>query len=539
MSRAIKLCLVPLLITALLLSVFAGCEESGGDSFGFTITDEPRQIDPQVANDTASLTVISAVFEGLTRVEEDGTVVPGAADWMVSADGLTYTFKLKTSYWNTVTVRGQETGFEDPVVVTAYDFEFGIRRTADPATASPHASMLRGIKNAEKVLKGEKPLSALGVKATDDNILVITLEKPDDTFLEKLATPGFMPCNSEFFAYTSGRYGLEKQYILTNGAFYVSGWDHDVSVSLRKNEHYHAAAEILPASVKYRVTLDEQEDFELLKKGSLDAAFVPADKLDEAKSAGIQLIGMQDTMQYLWMNNSVPALKNADIRKAISAAIEWEALWNSLPAGYTAQSSFLAPAAIVKGVTQDMQRAYATDPALAVQSLAKGMAALGLETAPTFTVLASEEDGSADVARYILQSFSKNLSIQCALQLVDAETLAARVQAGNYELAVYAVTGKGLTAKENLEIFTSTAASGNYARFSDATYDSMYAAAADDAAAVDKLEAYLFNARPALPIGCYTRYYGLQPNGNGIIVRPFNGGAMGATVSFRQAEITE
>ncbi len=539
MSRTIKLCLVPLLITALLLGVFAGCKSRGGDSFGFAIADEPRQIDPQVAADTASLTVINAVFEGLTRINEDGNVVPGAADWTVSSDGLTYTFKIKTSCWSTVTVRGEETGFEDPVMVTAYDFEFGIRRTADPTTASPYASMLSGIENAEAVLKGEKSSTTLGVEAIDEETLVIRLTVPDDGFLQKLATPGFMPCNREFFAYTSGRYGLEKQYILTNGAFYVSGWEHDVSVSLRKNEHYHAAADILPASVKFRVTASAEEDFELLKKGSLDAAFVPEAQLEAAEAAGITLVGLEDTMQYLWMNNTVPALENADIRKALAAAIEWETLWSNLPAGYTAQSSFVAPAAITKGAVEETEHMYATDAAAALKLLAKGAAALELQAPPTFTLLAADDTESANLARYILQSFSKNLSIQCTLELVEVETLAARVQAGNYELAVYTVTGRGLTAKENLEIFTSDAPAGNYARFADTAYDTLYAETGDTAADVERLEAYLYTACPALPLGFYTRYYGVLPACTGVIVRPFNGGDSGATLLFRQAEITD
>lgn len=539
MAQAIKRCLLTLLILALLACSVTGCKQRGGDSFGFAIADEPRQIDPQVAGDAASLTVIAATFEGLTRINEDGEVEPGAADWTVSDDGLTYTFKLKTSCWSTVTVRGVETGFEDPVMVTAYDFEFGIRRTADPTTASPYAGMLSGIQNADAVRNGEKSLTALGVKAIDEETLVITLDAPDDRFLKKLATPGFMPCSREFFAYTSGRYGLETQYILTNGAFYVSGWEHDTSISLRKNEHYHAAEEILPASVKYRVTLSEQEDFQLLQKGSLDAAFVPEEQLDAAKKAGITLVGLEDTVQFLWMNNSVPALKNNDIRKALACAVEWEVLRQSLPTGYTPTGSFVAPAAIAAGASEDAKRLYATDPAAAVQSLAKGVTALGLEKAPAFTLLAAEDTGSANLARYILQSFSKNLSMQCSLELVDAETLAARVQAGNYELAVYTVTGRGLTAKENLEMFTSTAPIGNYARFADTAYDKLYTQVGDDAAAIKRLEDYLFEACPALPLGYYTRYYGILPDNTGITVRPFGGGNFGATLSFREAEILD
>ncbi len=531
---------IVMLCAVLCLCTFCGCRSRGGDSFGFTIVAEPQQIDPQAAKDTASLTVIGGVFEGLTRIDENGKVVPGAADWTVSEDGKTYTFHLKTSCWSTVSVRGEETGFEDPLQVTAHDFVFGIRRAADPATACAYTSLLNGIENAPEVLSGKKPTTALGVKAVDTQTLVITLTAPDADFLQKLTSPAFMPCNEAFFHYAAGRYGLETKYILTNGAFYVSAWDHGTSVTLRKNEHYHAAADILPAAVTYRVSKSQDEDFELLQKGNLDVAFVPESKLDAAKEAGVQLVGMQDTVQYLWINNSTETLQNADIRRALAKSIEWTTVHGSLPTGFVPATGFVSPAATASGAqyrTDADTAPFTTDVAAAKTALSAGLAALGVESMPTLTLLASSDTASADLARYIAQSFSKNLSLYCTLELVDAAELEARVQAGNYELAIYAATGIGMTAKENLEMFTTNAPRGNYARYTSAEYDAMYAKAGDDSAAVKKLEQYLINACPAVPIGFYTRYYGVQANNAGILVRPFNGGDFGATVSFRQAEI--
>lgn len=516
---------------------FAGCRgEDEGGGFGFSIAAEPKQIDPQTATDTASLTVIDAVFEGLTRVE-NGTAVPAAADWTVSKDGCTYTFTLRTSCWSTVAVRGVETGFEDPVMVTAYDFEFGIRRAADPTTNCPYRELLYGIKNAKAVLDGEMPSTALGVKAENDNTLVITLDAPDPTFLARLATPAFMPCSREFFGYTAGRYGLETKYILSNGAFYVSGWDHNMSVTLRKNEQYHAAAEILPALVKYRVTQSADEDFELLTKGYIDAAFVPADKLEDAKVAGVRPVEMQDTVEYLWINTSVTALGNADIRRALRDAIEWETFRENLPDTYVAATGFVPPAATAGGeMYKNTALPFKTDVTAARAALANGLLALELETMPTLTLLSADDTDSANLARYIAQSLTKNLGIRCELDLTDKETLAARVTAGNYQLAIFEKTGSGLTATENLEMFTSTAPSGNYARYADAAYDALYAAAKDTKTSATALETYLLDTCPALPLGFCTRYYGVREEVSGITVAPFDGGLYGAPLAFRQAK---
>lgn len=532
-----------LLALLLLVGITTGCRTDGGDSFGFSLSAEPQQIDPQVARDTASLTVIAAVFEGLTSLDENGEPVPAAATWTVSEDRLIYTFNIRESYWSTVTVRGEETGFEDPVMVTAHDFVFGFRRTADPTTGSPYADLLSGIVNASEVLAGQKPSTALGVQAIDDSTLIIRLSAPDPDFPKKLASPGFMPCSREFFAYTSGRYGLEPKYILTNGAFSVSGWEHDKSVSLVKNPHYHAAKDILPASVRYRIPTAEQTDFELLTKEYLDLATVSVDQLEDAKAAGLTLVELQDTVRFLWINNEVETLGNPDIRRALRDAIEYESLWEALPDGCIPATGFIPPAATVTGgksFREEQNRLpFSADPAAATAALSKGLEALELEKLPTVTLLAAEDDDSANFARYILQSFTKNLGVRCTLELTDPETLNARVAAGNYQLAIADVTPRGLSAYENLSMFTSGAPANNFARFSSVDFDRRYHAAGDHPASVKALEGELYETVPAVPLGFVTRYYGMLPEVTGVTVRPFFGGKYGDWLSFRRADRNE
>jgi oligopeptide transport system substrate-binding protein len=114
-----------------------------------------------MAQDDASVTVLCALFEGLTRLDNDGKAIPAAADWTVSEDGLTYTFTLKESYWTVNAIDGETNPWDEPIRVTADDFLFAIQRVADPATKSPLAAELYGIRNIEAVSKGEKPLEEL------------------------------------------------------------------------------------------------------------------------------------------------------------------------------------------------------------------------------------------------------------------------------------------------------------------------------------------------------------------------------------------
>src|SRR5690606_12863645 len=57
---------------------------------------EPPALDPTAgAAEAIDIVVYQNVFEGLTRIDQNGAVQPGlASDWTISEDGLTYTFKL-------------------------------------------------------------------------------------------------------------------------------------------------------------------------------------------------------------------------------------------------------------------------------------------------------------------------------------------------------------------------------------------------------------------------------------------------------------
>ena len=101
-----KRLLCALLAVCLLATCLCGCkkkqkDDGKGGGFRFPIAAEPAMLDPQMAQDDASVTVLCALFEGLTRLDEKGKIVPAAATWTVSEDGLTYTFTLFDNYWCT------------------------------------------------------------------------------------------------------------------------------------------------------------------------------------------------------------------------------------------------------------------------------------------------------------------------------------------------------------------------------------------------------------------------------------------------------
>ena len=137
----------------------------------------PPTIDPNLATDTTSVQCDFLMFMGLTRL--DVTTVETkpwlATEWSVSADGLTWTFKMrKDVYWVKWDPATQKATKQRPV--TAQDIVYGVKRVANPATASDYAYVDYIIKGAQAVNTGESTdLDSVGVKAVDDYTVEFTL----------------------------------------------------------------------------------------------------------------------------------------------------------------------------------------------------------------------------------------------------------------------------------------------------------------------------------------------------------------------------
>ena len=520
-----------LLLAVCLVMGLGGCgkpDDGSGGGFRFPIDSEPAALDPQMARDDAAVTVLCALFEGLTRLDNEGKVVPAAADWTVSEDDLIYTFTIKDSYWNANPVKGKEQPWDENLPVTADDFLFAFERLADPATASPLAGELAGI--AE-------------VTAPDDKTLLVTLSAPDDDFLAKMATSPFFPCHRAFFEATAGRYGLEEEYILSNGAFRLAAWNHNESLLAYKHEQYHDAAQIAPEAVRF--VIGTADPVAALGAGDLSAAPLSAAQAAQVDKS-VSTVTLNDTLRCVMFNASADPLAEGNIRRALRDSIQWDSVDAYLAdVGETAASGYVPPAAVVSaGETyrnEDNALPRVTDTSAAVKALQAGLKALYPDQSATasrirITLLAAEDTLSADLARYILQSWQKNLGITVKLELVSEQELARRVKNGNYQAALYTFTPSGLTGAENLSAFSSTA-TDNVARLMDKKVDAAIAAAkVGGRAELAALESALWAACPAIPVSFPYRYYGFAEDTEGIVARPFGGGRYQSPIDFRTAK---
>lgn len=174
--------------------------------------------------------------------------------YTVSADGKTYTFKIKQGMkW--VNSAGEAIGD-----VTAQDFVDGFRHALDAAGGLEYLAdgVIEGVH--EYLNEETEDWADVGYTATDSQTLVIKLVKKENYFVSRLVYSLFMPMNGEFFLSKGGKFGVaafaeaiesdnyrygipgDPTSILYNSAFYCSQWETTQGAEKMvylKNSHYY------------------------------------------------------------------------------------------------------------------------------------------------------------------------------------------------------------------------------------------------------------------------------------------------------------
>ena len=280
---------------------------------------EIETLDPAKSTGVPESNIQYDLLEGLTTYSVDGKLVPGMAEsWDVSDDGKTYTFHLRDAKWSN----------GDPV--TADDFVYSWRRLLDPATASDYAPIADVILNAEKFNKGEeKDPTKVGVQAVDAKTLKVTLEKSAPYFLALVRHSSFLPVPKAAVE-KYGQDWTKPGNMVGNGAFTLSAWTPQASMTLVKNPNYYDAANVKLDKIIYYPTEDISEEFKRFRNGELDLTNdVPS---DQVKYIQANMKDEYDAKPYLGTYYYVinltrePLGKQKDLREALALAIDRDTL---------------------------------------------------------------------------------------------------------------------------------------------------------------------------------------------------------------------
>jgi ABC-type oligopeptide transport system substrate-binding subunit/DNA-binding SARP family transcriptional activator len=190
---------------------------------------EPATLDPGLAYDIDSHTVIEQLFSGLVELSPEMGVVPDVArSWEMLDEGRKYIFHLR-----------DDVQWSDGVQVTAGDFGYAWKRVLDPATHSQVAGLLYDIKEARAYHEGRfSDPDLVGVRAVDERTLVVELEGPGGYFPYLLCLPTTFPVPRHVVE-AQGRAWTELGNLVTNGPFRLVAWERGESMLLERNPTYH------------------------------------------------------------------------------------------------------------------------------------------------------------------------------------------------------------------------------------------------------------------------------------------------------------
>lgn len=429
----------------LLLITCAGCKESYQEAIiYFELPARPTTLDPQTASSDSELLIVKNIYEGLFRKNASGAIVCGASE-SFTFENSTYTFKLrKDAVWNN----------GDPL--TANDFVFGLRRAVSPETQAPFASRLFCIQNAENIYNSKAKPETLGVSAPDDYTVVIKLSKNDESFEETLASSVAMPCNQSFFTESAGKYGLTKEYTISNGSYRLAKWvkEETFGIRLYKNENYNGT---LPAknSAAYITCDDEETALEKLNKNSIDMAFIDSSLTEEAKESGLNIINYENICWVMTLNSQF----SSDMRKSFAMLIGSEVFGNDLKPGYSAADS-LYPAAVNPDATPAGMTFY--NLSTAKELFTKEINKLENKKFPSDIRLYYYDNGIIKpIITDIVGHWQNNLGAFVNIEAVDSpDKLISQLKKQTYNMAVFPVRAESSDIEEYLESF-GVSADGN------------------------------------------------------------------------------
>lgn len=203
-------------------------------------------LDPAVASDNATLSLLENIFDPLLRYDylaRPARLRANTAHAMpeVSADGLTYTFRIRPGILFT----------PDPAFggrrreVTAADYVYSLKRLYDPALKSPWAYMFAGKILGDAALRERygPDVPVAGLQALDRHTLRIRLVARDNNFLFYLATPSTGVVAREVIEAYPGQAG---NHPVGTGPFMVGQWKRSDRIDLLANPDSTAVFDATP-----------------------------------------------------------------------------------------------------------------------------------------------------------------------------------------------------------------------------------------------------------------------------------------------------
>lgn len=533
-----------LLAVALGLSLLSGCttKPTSDDTASvpqvitFNQGEEPKTIDPALSTAVDSGTIIANAFEGLMQLDDKDLPIPGMADkYEISKDGLTYTFHIR---------KGVKWSDGKPVV--AGDFEYAWKRVLKPSIASEYAYQLFYLKNgqgyneselaADKKTEGVKAATVdeVGVKATDDSTLVVTLENPTVYFLSLMAFQTYMPVRKDV-AENDTAWATKPATYITNGAYKLKLWTPKDVITFEKNDKYWDASSIKVATINYKLLGDQTAALSAFKTGQIDMLNAPPPSeipglikdgsCKISPNLGTYYYAINLTPEAVKINpEAAKALQNVDVRKALNLAINRKDIVENVSKGGQTPATAFVP----KGIPEPNGKDFASKEYFpAVGDIAEAKALLAKagypdgKGFPKVTFLYNTGLGHQNIAAAVQDMWKTNLGIDIELKNQEWAVFIKTRNDKQYILARDGWLADYTDPMTFLDLFT-TSSGNNDPGYNNPIYDAKILDAkkeldpAKRMASLHEAEDILMKDQVVIPIYSYTNIVVSKPNIMGV-----------------------
>jgi peptide/nickel transport system substrate-binding protein/oligopeptide transport system substrate-binding protein len=462
MKYRLRKTIAALAACVLVLGALAGCAPAASTGGGATgaksggemsfYIGEPAYIDPYNTQESEGTQVEQALFDSLTRVDplDPSKLGPGAADsWTANTDATVFTFKLNPN--------GK---FSDGTPVTAADFVYAWTRIVNPNTlntltkkaeASGIAYHLAFVGGYDDLVAG-KATTLTGVKAVDALTFEVTLSKAFADFPFVCAHPALAPVPQKLVEAgvetTAGVIPFGEMPV-GNGPFKMAEpWKHNQYIKIVRNDNYAGTKPLLD-SVMFKIYKDSEAAYTDFEAGNLDFSPIGTGKIKAAQEkygtsktgytvdpSTQVLLGAENATYYLIPNLNDPVMKIAGVRKAISLAINRQAICDLVFEGTREPADNIIPPGIAgyeKGAWADTKYDVTAAKAALVEAGYPG--GVGADGKPLTIKLSFNSGAGHEPIMELVQSDLKAIGITATFDSAEFAVYLKQLDAGNFQIA--------------------------------------------------------------------------------------------------------
>lgn len=477
---------------------------------------EPADLDPHLAEAYTDQILLVALHEGLTVLDErTSRPLPGVAEsWETSADGLTWTFRLRAgARWS------------NGDTVTAHDFVFSFRRLLSPALGASLSYMFWPVRGAEDFNAGKlADFAAVGVSAPDDRTLRLELTRPVPHLAALAAHSSWLPVHRptlekfDSVAKRGGAWTRPGNHV-GNGPFTLMEWRPNARLVVARNpQHRENAANRLERVVLLPVEKAEVEELNF-RAGQMHLTFaVPASKVETYRRESPQTLRVDPLLNVTYMNFNVtrPPLDNPKVRRALALAIDREAISRAVFQGTRAAASSFTPPDC-GGYNARARITTDVDAARALLAEAGFPAGRGL---PVFPVQVQNDSTYPRIMEAIQAMWLKELGVRSTIEPFEQKTWVQNQQSKQHVIGLMGWTGDYPDPLTFLGLFRGDGGN-NWTGWASAAYDQLITETERTADAAQRLElfqraeALLLQEVPVTPLVFGSRTYLIHPSVRG------------------------